>query len=116
MRVRLQLRTLLPVLATVALLLLFSMTALGQCSMCRSSLAGSNNAFFIRNFNIGVLCCSSASDNILFDLCSAETLQGGGPRRTAGGSHVLRRRDHRRPGSSGRSNTGDQALVIPEPR
>ena len=23
--------------------------------MCRASLAGSNNAFFIRNFNIGVL-------------------------------------------------------------
>jgi hypothetical protein len=23
--------------------------------MCRSALAGSNNAFFIRNFNIGVL-------------------------------------------------------------
>jgi len=55
MRARLQVRTLLLVLATVTLLLLFSMTALGQCSMCRSSLAGSNNAFFIRNFNIGVL-------------------------------------------------------------
>ena len=26
-----------------------------QCSMCRAALAGSNNAFFIRNFNIGVL-------------------------------------------------------------
>jgi hypothetical protein len=30
-------------------------TAVGQCSMCRTSLAGSNNALFIRNFNIGVL-------------------------------------------------------------
>ena len=29
-------------------------TALGQCSMCRASLAGSN-PLFIRNFNIGVL-------------------------------------------------------------
>ena len=32
-----------------------STTAFGQCSMCRSALAGSGNAFFIRNFNIGVL-------------------------------------------------------------
>ena len=55
MRARSRIRLLLPVLATVALLLLFSMTALGQCSMCRASLSGSNNAFFIRNFNIGVL-------------------------------------------------------------
>ncbi|MEP6820592.1 MAG: hypothetical protein ABJA18_13740 [bacterium] len=55
MRARLQLGSLLPVLAAVALLLLFSMTAFGQCSMCRASLSGSNNAFFIRNFNIGVL-------------------------------------------------------------
>jgi hypothetical protein len=30
-------------------------SVLGQCSMCRASLAGSNNALFIRNFNIGVL-------------------------------------------------------------
>ena len=29
-------------------------SALGQCSMCRASLSGSNSAF-IRNFNIGVL-------------------------------------------------------------
>lgn len=26
-----------------------------QCAMCRASLAGSNNAVFIRNLNIGVL-------------------------------------------------------------
>jgi hypothetical protein len=32
-----------------------STSAFGQCSMCRTALAGSNNAFFIRNFNIGVL-------------------------------------------------------------
>jgi len=30
-------------------------TGLAQCSMCRASLAGSNNPFFIRNFNIAVL-------------------------------------------------------------
>ena len=42
-------------LASLALLLLLSTTAFGQCAMCRSSLAGSNNSFFIRNFNIGVL-------------------------------------------------------------
>ncbi len=29
--------------------------ALAQCAMCRASLAGSNNALLIRNFNIGVL-------------------------------------------------------------
>lgn len=28
---------------------------LAQCSMCRASLAGSNNATFIRNLNLGVL-------------------------------------------------------------
>jgi hypothetical protein len=30
-------------------------SGLAQCAMCRASLAGSNNAYFIRNFNIGVL-------------------------------------------------------------
>jgi hypothetical protein len=38
-----------------AVVLLLQMTAVGQCSMCRASLAGSNNAFFIRQFNLGVL-------------------------------------------------------------
>ena len=55
MLARLHLRSLLPCLAALAFLLLLGTTALGQCSMCRASLAGSNNAFFIRNFNIGVL-------------------------------------------------------------
>ena len=42
--------------AMVALLLLASETAgLAQCAMCRASLAGSNNASFVRNLNIGVL-------------------------------------------------------------
>lgn len=36
-------------------LLLLEPSAYAQCSMCRASLAGSNNAAFIRNFNIGVL-------------------------------------------------------------
>ena len=39
----------------IAAVLIFSTLALGQCSMCRAALAGSNNGFFIRNFNIGVL-------------------------------------------------------------
>jgi hypothetical protein len=43
------------VFISFVVLMLLSTTALGQCSMCRASLAGSNNAFFIRNFNIGVL-------------------------------------------------------------
>lgn len=51
------LRTKVAVLTMVAIaaMLLFSTSAFAQCSMCRASLAGSNNAFFIRNFNIGVL-------------------------------------------------------------
>ena len=43
------------VLLAFAFLAVVNTTALGQCSMCRSALAGSNNAFFVRNFNIGVL-------------------------------------------------------------
>ena len=30
-------------------------SGLAQCGMCKTALAGSNNALFIRNFNIGVL-------------------------------------------------------------
>jgi len=41
--------------AALAAVLLFSTSAFGQCSMCRTALAGSNNALFIKNFNIGVL-------------------------------------------------------------
>lgn len=41
--------------AALLLIVLLEGTGLSQCSMCRASLAGSNNAFFIRNFNIGVL-------------------------------------------------------------
>ena len=41
-------------LAAVAVFML-STSALGQCSMCKTALAGANNALFVRNFNIGVL-------------------------------------------------------------
>lgn len=42
-------------LAACAAVMLLASTAMGQCSMCRAALGGANNAFFIRNFNIGVL-------------------------------------------------------------
>jgi hypothetical protein len=45
---------LLAIVAAVAVVIL-SIPAFGQCSMCRAALAGSNNALFIKNFNIGVL-------------------------------------------------------------
>ncbi len=47
--------SMLVLLAAIALLMVLSVSAFGQCSMCRASLAGSGNAFFVRNFNIGVL-------------------------------------------------------------
>ncbi len=39
----------------LAVFLALEGTGVAQCSMCRASLAGSNNPFFIRNFNIAVL-------------------------------------------------------------
>jgi hypothetical protein len=39
----------------IAMLILIDGTAAAQCSMCRTALTGSDNALFIRNFNIGVL-------------------------------------------------------------
>ena len=45
----------LPTVLTTTALLFFVTTGSAQCSMCRAALAGSNNALFIRNFNIGVL-------------------------------------------------------------
>jgi heme/copper-type cytochrome/quinol oxidase subunit 2 len=48
-------RAALILIAATAVVLLLGAPAFGQCSMCRAALAGSNNAFFIRNFNIGVL-------------------------------------------------------------
>ena len=42
-------------IVVVAALLLLSTSADAQCSMCRAVLTNSNNAQFIRNFNIGIL-------------------------------------------------------------
>ena len=55
MYARMKLKPVMFVLLAVAFLAALSTTAFGQCSMCRSALAGSSNAFFVRNFNIGVL-------------------------------------------------------------
>jgi hypothetical protein len=55
MRACLQSKVVLLAIAAMAALLMLSSSALGQCSMCRAALAGSNNALFIKNFNIGVL-------------------------------------------------------------
>jgi hypothetical protein len=41
-------------LALIAVLALES-TGFAQCAMCKTALAGSSNAMFIRSFNIGVL-------------------------------------------------------------
>lgn len=43
------------VVVVTAVVLLFTVPADAQCSMCRAALNGSNNARFIRNLNIGVL-------------------------------------------------------------
>ena len=55
MNARIKLRSAMLALMAFAFLAAFSTTAFGQCSMCRSALAGSSNAYFVRNFNIGVL-------------------------------------------------------------
>ena len=52
---RLSLHPLVLLSVAAAMVLLLSMDVTAQYSMCRAALAGSNNAFFIRNFNIGVL-------------------------------------------------------------
>jgi hypothetical protein len=39
----------------LAAVLACEVSGLAQCGMCKTALAGSNNALFIRNFNIGVL-------------------------------------------------------------
>lgn len=48
-------RALLFVALAIGILLVFSLDATAQCSMCKAVLSGSNNGKFIRNFNIGVL-------------------------------------------------------------
>lgn len=55
MRACLQSKAILLAIAAMAVVMVLGSSAFGQCSMCRAALAGSNNAFFIRNFNIGVL-------------------------------------------------------------
>ena len=55
MNTRLKSRFALLTILAIAVVLSVSAPAFAQCSMCRAALAGSNNAFFIRNFNIGVL-------------------------------------------------------------
>ncbi len=54
MRLRGWQTVLLVALAAIAVLL-FAVPADAQCSMCRAALNGSNNARFIRYFNLGVL-------------------------------------------------------------
>ncbi len=55
MRACLKSKALLVVIGAMVAVLVLGTSAFGQCSMCRAALAGSNNALFIRNFNIGVL-------------------------------------------------------------
>jgi hypothetical protein len=55
MRAYFKWKTLLLVLVALVAVVILNTPAFGQCSMCRAALAGSSNALFIRNFNIGVL-------------------------------------------------------------
>jgi hypothetical protein len=48
-------RIILVVTFVLLAVMLVEVSGLAQCAMCRASLAGSNNAYFIKNFNIGVL-------------------------------------------------------------
>ena len=48
-------KRLLTISAVLVVLAVMVTSVAGQCSMCRTALAGSNNAAFIRNFNLGVL-------------------------------------------------------------
>ena len=48
-------RIVLLIMIATAIVLLFQSPVAAQCSMCKAVLSGSNNARFIRNFNIGVL-------------------------------------------------------------
>ncbi len=41
--------------AVAVVLITMAAPVFAQCAMCRASLAGSNNASFIRNLNIGTL-------------------------------------------------------------
>lgn len=48
-------RLLVALCVTVMVVQTFEASALAQCSMCKTALAGSSNALFVRNFNISVL-------------------------------------------------------------
>lgn len=48
-------RLLLAFCLTVIAALAFEWTGLAQCSLCKTALAGSSSALFVRNFNISVL-------------------------------------------------------------
>lgn len=48
-------KLLLTVAALAGIFAASSFAAQAQCAMCRAALAGSNNAAFIRNLNLGVL-------------------------------------------------------------
>jgi len=55
MSARLNRKTILLIAIAIVAVLMVSTSAFGQCSMCKTALAGGNNALFVRNFNIGVL-------------------------------------------------------------
>ena len=55
MKLKILTRLAISLVVAVLLIALLEGAGLAQCAMCRASLAGSNNAFFIRTFNIGVL-------------------------------------------------------------
>jgi len=55
MSARLNRNAILIVVTAIVAVFMLSTSAFGQCSMCKTALAGSNNALFVRNFNIGVL-------------------------------------------------------------
>ena len=48
-------RLLVALCLTVIAVQAFDANAIAQCSMCKTALAGSSNALFVRNFNISVL-------------------------------------------------------------
>ena len=68
-------------LALIAVLVLAS-SGLAQCAMCRASLGGSSNAFFIRNFNIGVLVLLTPPVTIFCSIFALLKRHGSGQRAT----------------------------------
>ena len=55
MSTRLNRKAALVIAMAIVAVFLLSTSVFGQCSMCKTALAGANNALFVRNFNIGVL-------------------------------------------------------------